>query len=54
MLDDDDGTPDDDMPPLDRHRTIQEYGVDAVAFVEVADFVRSAHIHQQSVPGVDS
>ena len=37
VLDDDDGTPDEDMPPLDRHRAIQEYGVDAVAFVEVAD-----------------
>ena len=41
VLDDDDGTPDDDMPPLDRHRAIQEYGVDAVAFVEVADYVGS-------------
>ena len=38
VLDDDDGTPDEDMPPLDRFREIQEYGVDAVAFVEAADY----------------
>ena len=38
VLDDDDGTPDDDMPPLDRFRDIQEYGVDAVAFLEVSEY----------------
>ena len=38
VLDDDDGTPDDDMPPLDRFRDVQEYGVDAVAFLEVSDY----------------
>jgi len=38
VLDDDDGTPDDDMPPLDRDRDIHEYGVDAVAFVEIPDY----------------
>ena len=44
VLDDDDGTPDDDMPPLDRFRDIQEYGVDAVAFVEVADYQPPANL----------
>ena len=38
VLDDDDGTPDDDMPPLDRFRDVQEYGVDAVAFIEVSEY----------------
>ena len=38
VLDDDDGTPDEDMPPLDRYRDVQEYGVDAVAILEIADY----------------
>ena len=28
---DDDGTPDDDMPALDRNRDINKFGIDAVA-----------------------
>ena len=48
VLDDDDGTPDEDMPPLDRHRSIQEYGVDAAAFVEVADYAAPAAVMSPS------
>jgi hypothetical protein len=34
VLDDDDGTPDDDLPPLDRLRDFIQYGIDAVAICE--------------------
>ncbi len=39
MVDDDDGTPDDDMPPLDGKSTIGKFQVDAVALVPKANFV---------------
>jgi hypothetical protein len=34
VLDDDDGTPDEDLPPLDRLRDFAQYGIDAVAICE--------------------
>ncbi len=38
MVDDDEGNPDEDMPPLDYGKDIQIYGVDAVAMVEKEDY----------------
>jgi hypothetical protein len=37
MVEDDDGTPDEDMPPLDRERNIHKFCVDAVCLLERTD-----------------
>jgi len=39
MVDDEDGTPDEDMPPLDKAREIGKFGVDAVALCANPAFV---------------
>jgi len=57
MVDDEDGTPDEDMPPLDKARDIGKFGVDAVALCANPGFtappVRSGQ-HISSITSLNS
>jgi len=48
MVDDEDGTPDEDMPPLDKAREVGKFGVDAVALCANPGFAAPSPAHHST------